>query len=113
MDPIDTHFAKIEPKQRAELERIRKVIKQTAPEAEEQISYGMPAFKYKKKYLIAYDAFKDHLSIFPGSEAIADLHDKLAMFKVSKGTIQFTLDNPIPESVIKEVVLHRIKSIDK
>ncbi len=111
MNQIDTYLAKLDPPQAAQLERIRKIVKKTIPEAEEAISYGMPAFKYKTKYLIGYAAFKNHMSIFPASNPVVAMKKKLTKFKLSKGTIQFTLDNPIPEAIIKELVTIRREDI--
>lgn len=98
--------------QRAELERVRAIVHKTLPEAEEVITYGMPGFRYKKKYLISFGAFKDHLSVFPGSESIAVLQDELKDFKQSKGTIQFTADHQLPESTIKAIITQRQAEID-
>lgn len=113
MSEIDEYLSKVDAPQRAELERIRKIVKQTAPDAEEVITYGMPGFKYKKKYLIAYAPFKDHMSIFPGSATSPSLKAKLSGFKQSKGTIQFTLENSIPKSILLEIVKNRAQAIDK
>lgn len=73
----------------------------------------MPAFKYKSKYLIAFAPFKDHMSMFPGSGSIETLGKKLKGFKISKGTIQFTTENPLPESIIKKLVSERVTEISK
>jgi len=113
MSVIDDYLKNVAPAQRAELERIRKIVKQVVPEAVEVISYAMPGFKYQKKYLITFAAFKDHMSIFPGAEPTETLKAKLSKYKLSKGTIQFTLDNPIHESIIKEILDIRVKSISK
>lgn len=109
MSVIDKYLEHIDPDQRAELERIRKVAKQVVPDAEETIGYGMPVFKHNKKYLIGMCAFKKHLSIFPGSGPIDALQDKLKKYKTSKGTIQFTTDNSIPDALLKEIVLSCVK----
>ncbi len=111
MSLIDDYLKDVSPAERAELERIRQIVKQVVPEAEEVISYGMPGFKYQKKYLIGFAPFKDHLSLFPTSGPVQALKDKLGMYKLSKGTIQFTADNPIPEALIKELIAHRVSSI--
>jgi len=113
MSVIDNYLEKVSQPQKAELERIRKIVKQTVPEAEEVISYGMPGFKYNKKYLVGFASFKDHLSLFPTSHPIEVLENKLGNFKLSKGTIQFTPDNPIPKAVIKELVRIRLADIGK
>lgn len=96
MSVVDGYLAKIEAPQKAELERIRKIINTTVPEAEETVSYGMPAYKYKGKYLIGFYVYKKHMSLFPTSKPIESLKSKLGNFKLSKGTIQFTPDNAIP-----------------
>jgi len=113
MSVIDEYLKNIAPPQRLELERIRKSIKHIVPDAEETIGYGMPVFKYKGKYLIGLSAFKNHMSIFPGAEPVELFKDKLGDFKTSKGTIQFTLENPIPESLIKEIIEECLERINR
>lgn len=104
MTPIDEYLQHVSPAERAALERVRKITKEIDPSATEGISYGMPALKHDGKYLIGFSQFKDHLSIFPGAEPIEILKDKLKDFKTSKGTIQFTLDKPIPDPLLREVL---------
>lgn len=111
MSKVDDYLAKISSPQKDELERVRQIVKQSCPEAEETISYGMPAFKYVGKYLVGFAAFKNHMSLFPTPGPIAALKDKLKSFNTSKGTIQFTTENPLPESLIKEIIKHRINNI--
>lgn len=113
MSETDKYLSKVNATQRTELERVRKIVKQTVPDAEEVITYGMPGFKYKKKYLIAYAPFKNHMSIFPGSTTSESIKSKLSEFKQSKGTIQFTLEKSIPEPILIEIVKDRVKAIDK
>ena len=113
MSVIDEYLANFEAPQRAALERIRKIVHDVAPEAEEVITYGMPGFKYNGKYLIAFAPFKHHMSIFPASEPIEVLKDRLGRYQLSKGTIQFTLDNPVSKSIIRELILIRISSFEK
>ena len=113
MSVIDEYLKDVGGPQRGELERIRKIVQQIVPEAEEVISYGMPGFKYKGKYLVGFSAFKDHLSLFPTNGPIETLKDKLAGFTLAKGTIQFTPEHPIPEALIKEILLVRVAAISK
>ena len=113
MNEVDKYLAGIDNKQKAELQRIRKVIQHTLPEAEEVISYGMPVYKYNKKYLIGIAAFKNHMSVFPGSGPIESIKGKLKDYKISKGTIQFTLERPIPEYLIKQIIKYRINEINE
>ena len=112
MPVIDEYLAKVKEPQKSALETIRQIVKQTVPDAEEVISYGMPGFKYKGKYLFGFAPFKDHMSVFPAANPIEQMKDKLGDFKISKGTIQFTLDNPISESIIKELVTIRLNDIN-
>lgn len=104
MSVIDDYLKTIPPAQRAELQRVRKLILKTVPDATETISYGMPVFKYQGKYLIGISAFKNHMSLFPGSGPIAELKERLTEFKTARGTIQFTLEKPIPEVLVVAIV---------
>ena len=112
MSVIDEYLADVTPTQKTALEHIRKTVKQHVPDAEEVISYGMPTFKYRGKPLLHIAAFKDHLSVFPTADPKLLKIDGLATFQTSKGTLQFTEDNPIPDTIIKEIVEVRIESIN-
>lgn len=111
MSVIDDYLSSHSGPEKAELEKIRSIVNETVPEAEEVITYSMPGFKYKGKYLIAFSIFRDHLGLFPTSGPIETLKDKLTDFKTSKGGIQFTSDKPIPDWLIKDIVLARISEI--
>ncbi|HXH26582.1 MAG TPA: DUF1801 domain-containing protein [Candidatus Acidoferrum sp.] len=111
MNPIDNYLAKLPSDQKAALEQVRAVVAQTVPDAEEVISYGMPGFKYKGSYLVGFAAFKDHLSLFPTSHPVEELQSKLVDFKLSKGTIQFTPEKPIPEPIIRQLLAIRLRDI--
>lgn len=88
--------------------RLRQAIRQTAPQAEEAISYNMPAFKLNG-ILVWYAAFKNHIGLYPKASAIVAFKDQLAPYKTSKGAIQFPLDRPIPLNLVKQIVKFRIK----
>jgi uncharacterized protein YdhG (YjbR/CyaY superfamily) len=92
---------------RAALEKLRAQIKAAAPKAEENISYGMPAYKHKGA-LVYFGAFKDHCSFFPGSSSILANTEGLKGYKIAKGTIQFTPEKPIPAALIKRIVKERV-----
>jgi uncharacterized protein YdhG (YjbR/CyaY superfamily) len=111
MSVVDDYLATVPEPQKSELERVRKIIRQTAPEAQEVMTYGMPGFTYKGKYLISFAAFKDHMSVFPGAEPIVLLKNQLKDYKISKGTVQFTLEHPLSESLIRHMVLSAIDRI--
>ena len=113
MSAFDEYFAAASEPDRAELERIRRFVRQTVPEAEEATSYGLPAFKYKQRPLLGFRISKNHLSIFPFSpEAIDAARDALVGFDLSKGTIRFTADQPVPEDALEQILSHRLREID-
>ena len=106
---VEEYLAALHPGQRKELERLRGIIRQAAPDAEEAMSYGMPAFKHNGP-LVYYAAFEDHFSFFPGGKwIIKKLGDDLKPFKTFGGTIQFTAEHPMPSSLVKKIVKLRLK----
>ena len=107
---IDDYLAQLPENQRIVLEELRQTIREAAPQAEEVISYQMPAFRLER-WLVCYAAFKDHCSIFPGARVIAALADDLKDYKTSKGTIQFPLDRPLPARLIRKLVKVRLAEI--
>jgi uncharacterized protein YdhG (YjbR/CyaY superfamily) len=113
MNKVDQHLARMNVTDRTALEHVRSAVKATAPEAEEVITYGMPGFTYKGKYLIAFEAFKDHLSIFPGSEAVEEFAMELKDYKKSKGTVQFSADKTLPQETLIAIIKHGVTRIDK
>ena len=91
------------------LDKLRKTISSLVPKAEEYISYGMPTFKYNGP-LVSYAAFKEHCSLFPwNATLIKKFAEELKPFKTSKGTIQFTVDNPLPVALVKKLIRERMK----
>ena len=112
MSAIDEYLESVPPLQRTELERVRAVIAQAVPEADEGMSYGMPAFRYHNRPLIGFTASKNHLSIHPFSPAVVDtVREELRGFDLSKGTIRFSPDKPLPENVLKDIVAHRLREL--
>lgn len=109
---IDEYLSKVEPQHRAELERIRELVKQLVPGVEEAMSYSMPTLKYKNRALVYFTASKKHMSFFPSSWAIEEFKDKLAGYKTTQHAIQFTLANPLPDALIKDLVLNHVRDID-
>jgi uncharacterized protein YdhG (YjbR/CyaY superfamily) len=113
MSAVDEYLNGVDQPQRASLEHICDLVKNEAAGAEPGTTYGMPAFKYKKKPLIGFIAAKSHLSLFPFSPHVIDaMRDRLGGFELSKGTIRFSADNPIPDDVVRDIVRHRMGEID-
>ena len=87
---------------------MRQTIREAAPEAEEVISYQMPAFKLNG-ILVWFAAFKKHVGFYPKVSAIEVFKKELSGYQVSKGTIRFPLDKPIPFDLVRKIVKYRIK----
>jgi uncharacterized protein YdhG (YjbR/CyaY superfamily) len=104
---IDHWLSRLEPKQRLALERLRGQIRRAAPGAEETISYGQPTFKLHG-HLVAFGAFKKHLSFFPMSSRLIAKYPEAAAFATSSGTMQFQPDKPIPAALVTKLVKARI-----
>lgn len=91
------------------LQAIRKVVKDTEPRREETISYRMPTFKLNGKYLLYLGAFDTHIGLYPASDKMVKTIKGLGKYRVSKGTLRFDLDKPLPLTLIKQVVRYRVK----
>jgi uncharacterized protein YdhG (YjbR/CyaY superfamily) len=107
-ETINEYIASLAAPQQAILKQLRQVIKKAAPEAEEFISYQMPALKYHG-LLVWYAAAKNHYALYPMAEAIEVFKDKLTPYETSKGTIRFDYDKPMPVELITEIVAYRVK----
>ena len=107
---VEAYLAKVPEPHRTTLEKIRAMIRTAAPaEAEECISYMMPAFRYKGA-LVAYAAFKKHCSFFPMSASLLDdFADEVAPYRTAKGTLRFSPDKPLPAALVKKMVKARAR----
>jgi uncharacterized protein YdhG (YjbR/CyaY superfamily) len=106
---VDEYLRALPKEARAALERLRKTIKAAAPEATEATSYGMPTFKDHGP-LVGFAAFKNHLSFFVMSTSVMEAHKKdLEAYDTTRGTIHFTVDEPLPAALIKKLVKKRIE----
>jgi uncharacterized protein YdhG (YjbR/CyaY superfamily) len=95
------------------LQALRKTIKKAAPEAEEVISYNMPAFK-QGGILVYFAAFKNHIGLYPTVSPMAAFKKELSVYESGKGSIQFPHDQPIPLDLVTKIVLFKLKeNMDK
>jgi uncharacterized protein YdhG (YjbR/CyaY superfamily) len=101
---VDEYVADFPPNIREILNNLRRVIKESALQAEESISYGMPGYKLNGKALIYFAAWKKHIGLYGASSAVDAFKQELSPYKVLKGTIQLPLDKPIPLNLIGELV---------
>ena len=109
---VNDYLSRVAQPARSTLEKVRKVIRSVAPrQAEEVISYGIPAFKHKQ-VIVWYAAFSDHCSLFPTPAVIEKFKGELEGYTISKGTIQFPVDQPPPATLLKKIVKARMAQID-
>jgi uncharacterized protein YdhG (YjbR/CyaY superfamily) len=109
---VDDYLAALPKTTRTALEGLRGTIRAAAPGATETVSYQMPAFKLDGRFLVSFAAFKDHCSLFPASGKVMEtLGDELAPYFSGKGTLRFTVDEPIPTELVKKIVKVRIGEI--
>ena len=90
------------------LESLRSTIKKAAPKAIETISYNIPAYK-QTKVLVYFAAYKNHIGFYPTSSGIREFIHQLSKYKVSKGAVQFPIDQPLPLGLIAKIVRFRVK----
>ena len=107
---IDAYIAAFPPEVQAILEEIRQTIRTEAPDAVEAISYAIPTFKLNGRNLVHFAAFKNHISFFPTGSGVEAFQKELASYKVSKGTIQFPMGQPVPLDLIRRITAYRVKA---
>ncbi|WP_457948653.1 iron chaperone [Pseudarthrobacter sp. alpha12b] len=114
MGAVDQALAALDEPDRSCLQHVVRIARSLAPGATEGMSYGMPALKLDGKPLVAAVAAAKHLSIFPFSGAVVEaVADRLEGYSLSKGTIRFTADHPVPDDVVKDIVRLRMAEIRK
>jgi uncharacterized protein YdhG (YjbR/CyaY superfamily) len=105
---VDEYIAGFPKDIQDKLQKLRQTVRKAAPEAEEVISYQMPALKLHG--IMAYfAAFKNHIGFFPTASGIAAFKNDLASYETTKGTVRFPLDKPLPLSLIGKIVKYRAK----
>jgi uncharacterized protein YdhG (YjbR/CyaY superfamily) len=90
------------------LKKLRQTIKESAPGAQEVISYQIPTFKLNGN-LVHFGAFEDHIGFFPTSSGKEAFKKELSKYKGGKGTVQFPFDRPIPYDLVSKIVKYRVK----
>jgi uncharacterized protein YdhG (YjbR/CyaY superfamily) len=104
---IDEYLARLSSDKRAALQRLRAIIKGAAPRAEECISYQLPAFRLDGRMLVWFGAASNHCAFYPGG-IVEAYKDDLKKYQISKGTIRFQPDDPLPATLVRKLVKARI-----
>ena len=107
---IDDYLATLDEPKRTTLSALRETILSIIPEAEQCISYGMPAFRMHGKVIAGFAAFKNHLSYLPHSGSVfPELGDAISQYTTSKGALQFAVDRPLPKALVKKLIAIRMR----
>lgn len=105
---VDDYIARFPAEVQQLLRQVRQAITAAAPEAQERISYQMPAYTLEGN-LVYFAAFKNHIGFYPTASGIERFQAQLAGYKWAKGSVQFPLDQPIPVELIGEIVRFRVE----
>ena len=107
---VDQYLDALEEPKRATLARLRETILQILPEADQGISYGVPAFKVRGKTIAGFAAFKNHLSYLPHSGSVfPQLQDELKGYITSSGALRFGIDEPLPVPLVEKLIAVRLR----
>jgi uncharacterized protein YdhG (YjbR/CyaY superfamily) len=107
---IDQYLDALDEPKRTTLARLRRTILDIVPEAEQGISYGLPAFRVRGKTIAAFAAFKNHLSYLPHSGSVfPQLQDELIGYVISSGALRFGIDEPLPVPLVEKLITVRLR----
>jgi uncharacterized protein YdhG (YjbR/CyaY superfamily) len=106
-ESIDDYISKFPPEVQEILKTLRKVIKESAPDAKEKISYQMPTFVLHGN-LVHFAAYKNHIGFYPAPSGINAFTHELSEYKGAKGSIQFPIEKPLPYELISKIVKFRV-----
>lgn len=105
---VDVYISSFPENIRVLLEQIRTVIRKTAPDAEELISYGMPAYKTKGRVLVYFAGFKNHIGFYATPSGHEEFKAELSKYKQGKGSVQFPINQSMPLELIRQMVEFRL-----
>ncbi len=108
MNEIDNYILQFPTDVQVILNTIRKIIKENSSNIEESISYGMPSYKFNKKPLVYFAAYKNHIGFYATPSGHNEFKDELSKYKQGKGSVQFPLNQPIPYALIEKIVRFRM-----
>src|ERR1700676_4599440 len=109
---IDEYIAALDEPRRTTLQELRQTIRGIVPDAEECISYGMPAFRLEGKVIAGFAPFKNHLRYLPHSGSVlGELAGDLAGYQSTPGSLHFPIDRPLPKALVKNLIAVRLKEV--
>src|SRR2546423_15038540 len=109
---IDDYLVQLDEPKRSTLQALRESIERIIPDAEEVISYGMPAFRLNGKVIAGFAAFKNHLAYLPHSGSVlAEMRQELAAYKSTEGSLHFAIHEPLPKQLVKKVIAVSLRQV--
>jgi uncharacterized protein YdhG (YjbR/CyaY superfamily) len=111
MTVIDDYIASLSGPKKAVIDHMYSIVRQVAPSATEEVSYAMPAFKYKSKGLVAIMANKNFLSLYPFG-SVYNLGVDVSAYECTSGSIHFSVEQPISDSLLRQIIIARMRQID-
>jgi len=105
---IDEYIAEFPPETQQLLEKMRALIRAAAPDATETISYAIPTFDLNGRHLVHFAGYERHVGFYPVPSAMEAFKEELAPYKSGKGSARFPLGEPLPEDLIRRIVLFRV-----
>jgi uncharacterized protein YdhG (YjbR/CyaY superfamily) len=109
-ETVSEYIADFPPKVRAALRRVRAAIRKALPEASETISYRIPTYRINGKAVIYFAGWQEHFSIYPsGARLVEAFKDELSRYELSKGTIRFPVDEPVPVALIERIATFKAR----
>jgi len=110
---IDEYIAEFPAGTQDLLRQIRQLIKESASEAVETISYAIPTFDLRGRHLVHFAGFKSHIGFYPTASGVEHFKDGLSRYKSAKGSVQFPLDRPLPADLIRRIVEFRVAEVTR
>ena len=108
LNEVDRYIENFPAEVQERLEKLRTIIREVAPGAEEGFSYQMPGYKYQGP-LVYFAGYKNHIGFYPTPSAIEAFKKELSVYKGAKGSVQFPLDKPLPAELIRKIVKFKMK----
>ena len=108
---VDSYLASLPADRRAAMDELRTTIRAAAPDATEGIAYNMPAYRLGGRFLVSFDAFKAHHSLFPATERVLAEHPDAARYAAGKGTFRFPAREPLPAELVGRIVRTRVAEV--
>jgi uncharacterized protein YdhG (YjbR/CyaY superfamily) len=112
VEEVDAYLKSVDEPKRSSLQALRRTILEVVPDAEQVISYRVPAFRVQGKVVAGFAAFKDHLSYLPFSGSVLNrLADQLTGYTMTKSALHFPVDRPLPKRLVEDLIAVRLEEI--